>query len=129
MKNTILVLAALAAVGCAKTDGSAAESKRNAASDGVAADNTKVNEREQPTPGDQGGSESDRAITQRVRQNVVKGDEISVTGKNVKIITVDGVVTLRGPVKSAKEKADIAAAAKQVDGVKQVDNQLDIAAN
>jgi osmotically-inducible protein OsmY len=45
----------------------------------------------------------------------------------VKIITNDGIVTLRGPVKSEKEKVDIEAKAKQVSGVKRVDNQLEIA--
>jgi len=133
MKSTILVLAALAAVGCTRNESTAVENKDNAALDGVSADNTKLNQRDRqgdaPTPGDQAENESDRVITQHVRQGVVSGDDISTTGKNVKIITIDGVVTLRGPVKTAKEKADIAALAKQVDGVKRVDNQLEIANN
>ena len=48
-------------------------------------------------------------------------------GKNGKIITVDGTVTLRGPVKSEQEKTNIAAKAQQIAGVKKVDNQLEIA--
>lgn len=56
-------------------------------------------------------------------------DALSVNGKNVKIITRDGVVTLRGPVKTDKEKAEIASIAKSVDGVKSVDNQLEVATN
>jgi osmotically-inducible protein OsmY len=48
---------------------------------------------------------------------------------NVKIITVDGVVTLRGPVKSADEKTHIESLAQQATDVKRVDNQLEIAAN
>ena len=51
---------------------------------------------------------------------------LSVNGKNVKIITSDGTVTLRGPVKDDKEKAEIEAKAKRVAGVKKVDNQLEI---
>jgi len=51
---------------------------------------------------------------------------LSTNGQNVKIITSDGKVTLRGPVKSAKEKDDIAAKATQIAGVKQVDNQLEV---
>jgi hyperosmotically inducible periplasmic protein len=45
------------------------------------------------------------------------------------IVTVDGVVTLRGPVKTSKEKSDIAAIALRVNRVNQVVNQLEIAAN
>jgi osmotically-inducible protein OsmY len=43
----------------------------------------------------------------------------------VKIITRDGVVTLRGPVKDAREKATIVAMAKATAGVKRVDDQLE----
>jgi hypothetical protein len=97
------------------------------------ADNTKVNERDQKTaaltPGDQGENEVDRTITQKVRQGVMKNDSLSVTAKNVKIITANAVVTLRGPVKSDKEKTDIVTIAQGTDGVKRVDNQLEVAAN
>ena len=62
---------------------------------------------------------SDKAIT--------SDDSVSTNGKNVKIITVDGVVTLRGPVKSEAEKTNIAAKAQQIAGVKNVENQLEIA--
>jgi hyperosmotically inducible periplasmic protein len=97
------------------------------------ADNTKVNERDQKTaaltPGDQGENEVDRTITQKIRQGVVKNDSLSVTAKNVKIITANAVVTLRGPVKSDKEKTDIVMIAQGTDGVKRVDNQLEVAAN
>ena len=51
-----------------------------------------------------------------------------MNAKNVKIITVDGVVTLRGPVKSAAEKAKLASVSKQTAGVKRVDDQLEIEA-
>jgi len=97
------------------------------------ATNTGRNERDRDpamvTPEDQGGSEADRGVTQRIRQGVVKDDALSMTGKNVKIITHEGVVTLRGPVKTAAEKAEIGAIAAKTDGVKRVDNQLEVAAN
>lgn len=96
------------------------------------ADNTAKNARDRDTaaltPLDQGESEGDRTITQHIRADVVKADDVSMDGKNVKIITLDGVVTLRGPVETAREKKDIAAIAKRVDGVKRIDNQLEIAA-
>ena len=78
------------------------------------------------TPMDQGTSPEDVRVTQSLRQALTKNDHLSVNGQNVKIITRDGVVTLRGPVKDAKEKAAIAAAAKATAGVKRVDDQLEI---
>ena len=80
------------------------------------------------TPGIRGGSDADRAITQRIRQAVVEDDDLSMNAKNVKIITVDGVVTLRGPVKTAAEKTKIASVSAKADGVKRVDNQIEVEA-
>jgi hypothetical protein len=97
----------------------------------VAPDNSGRNVRdrgdETKTPMDQSESEADRTITQNIRRALTADDSLSTNAKNVKIITNDGTVTLRGPVKSEKEKADIEAKAKQVAGVKQVDNQLEVA--
>jgi hyperosmotically inducible protein len=122
MKPAIFIGLMLVATGCDK--GTAASAPP---------DTTKVNERDRTTaaltPGDQGENEVDRTITQKVRQGVMKNDALSMTAKNVKIITVGSIVTLRGPVKSDKEKADIAAIATGTDGVKHVDNQIEIAAN
>lgn len=96
-------------------------------------DNTKINERDKSsnalTPGDQGENEVDRTITQRIRQGVMKSDALSMTAKNVKIITVNTIVTLRGPVANDKERAEITAIAQGTPGVMRVDNQLEIAAN
>ena len=78
------------------------------------------------TPVDQGGSEADRTMTQHIRQAVMKESSLSFTAKNVKIITVNGKVTLRGPVKTAGERATIEAAARKVVGVTQVENQLEV---
>ena len=95
------------------------------------ADNSGKNVRDRQdnarTPGDQSNSKSDIAITQEVRKAVVADKALSTNAHNVKIITKNGVVTLRGPVKSPEEKDTIAAMAKQVAGVKNVDNQLEIA--
>ncbi len=134
MKTAILITLALAAGGCdPKTrDPTPLAQAVNGAANG-AADNTGKNVRDRGsetlTPGDQGGSEVDRTITQQIRQGVMKQETLSMTAKNVKIITVEGVVTLRGPVKSDEEKALIASLARQTGNVKRVDNQLEIAAN
>jgi osmotically-inducible protein OsmY len=107
----------------------AAEDRREAAEE-HAADNTGVNERDGDkdtlTALDQSNDEVDREITQKIRKAVIDDDSLSFTAKNVKIITVDRKVTLRGPVKSAAERATIAAAARRVAGAR-VDNQLEVA--
>ena len=55
------------------------------------------------------------------------GDEtLSFTAKNVKIITSNGKVTLRGPVNSASERATIDNFARRIAGERAVDNQLEV---
>lgn len=94
----------------------------------VSPDNTEKNvrDRQNYTSGDQSESAADRAITQKIRQLIVKEETLSINGKNVKIITINGKVTLRGPVNSEKEKAMIGNKAKEVSGVSSVDNQLEV---
>jgi hyperosmotically inducible protein len=99
----------------------------------TAPDNTGRNVRDRSgatlTPGDQSESEADRTLTQRIRQAVVADDSLSTTAHNIKIITINGVVTLRGPVNSTQEKATINAKAQQIAGATKVDNQLEITAH
>jgi hyperosmotically inducible protein len=94
-------------------------------------DNTGKNVRDRSdatlTPGDQGGSESDRQLTRQVRRAITSNDQLSTTAKNIKIITVNGKVTLRGPVNSEQEKQTIDAAVKQA-GVASFDDQLEVKA-
>jgi len=96
------------------------------------ADNTGKNVRDRPeaalTPGDQGNSESDREITRNIRRALTKSDELSTTAKNIKIITINGKVTLRGPVANEQEQQAIATAAQGVSGVNALDNQLEVKA-
>ena len=96
----------------------------------TAPDNTGRNVRDRGgatlTPGDQSETEADRTLTQRIRQAVVADDALSMTAKNVKIITVNGVVTLRGPVKTMAEKRTIEATAQQLAGADKVDSQLEL---
>jgi hypothetical protein len=91
-------------------------------------DNTALNERDENalTPIDQSNDSSDIEITQAIRKKVVGDDELSFNAKNVKIITVGGKVTLRGPVESPNESASIERSARDVAGVTKVDNQLEV---
>jgi osmotically-inducible protein OsmY len=118
--------------GCSKEKDRADQSGSKSSSS-VAADNTAKNERDRndatKTAGDQSENEADRKITQEVRKSIVADDKLSTSAQNVKIITNDGKVTLRGPVKSEEEKKAVESKAKQVAGVKNVENQLEIASN
>jgi hypothetical protein len=93
-------------------------------------DNTKVNERDRSsaalTPMDQGNGEADLKLTQQIRQAVMADNKLSFTAKNVKIITKDGKVTLRGPVKTADERAAIEADARKAAGTAPIDNQIEV---
>ena len=99
---------------------------------GAGADNTARNARDSNgktvTPTNQSENEGDRAITQRVRKAVVDNDALSTNAHNVKVVTADGVVTLRGPVDTAQEKNTVVAAAQMTPGVKRVDDQLEVKA-
>ena len=129
MKIGLGLILAFLIVGCEKHDLSRNDQPGQPVT--VDADNSGRNVRDRneatKTAGNQSESASDRTISQNIRQAVVADDSISTNGKNVKIITVDGTVTLRGPVKSEQEKTNIGAKAQQVAGVKRVDNQLEIA--
>ena len=93
-------------------------------------DNSAKNERdrsgETKTSGDQSNSSQDIKTTAAIRRAIVKDDSLTMTAKNVKIITAGGVVTLRGPVKSADEKTKIEQLATSAAGGAKIDNQLEI---
>jgi hyperosmotically inducible periplasmic protein len=94
------------------------------------ADNTGKNVRDRAdgalTPEDQGGSEADREMTRQIRRAITSADQASMNAKNIKIITRDGTVTLRGPVQNDQERQTIAATAQKIPGVHAVDNQLEV---
>jgi osmotically-inducible protein OsmY len=96
----------------------------------TAPDNTGRNVRDSGggtlTPMDQSEKEADVTLTQQIRKAVVDDDTLSTTAKNIKIVTVDGVVTLRGPVDNEQERTRIVAKAEQLAGAKNVKNQLEV---
>lgn len=103
-----------------------------AASDSTAADNTERNSSEQnkstETAEQQSNRKDDLALTQQIRQAVIKDGSLSMNGKNVKIIARDGKVSLKGPVDSQQEKDIISAKAGEIAGKDKVDNQLEVKA-
>lgn len=104
-------------------------SSRNAEAP-VQPDNTGVNTRdvnsENPTAADQSETPADRDMTQRIRQAVVADDSLSIGAQNVKIITIAGRVTLRGPVSTDAEKMTIERKAIEIAGATKVDNQIEV---
>lgn len=97
-----------------------------------AADNTGTNIRDRAetaiTPMAQGNSEADLELSRRIREAVTSNDQFSANAKNVKIITQNGKVTLRGPVNSEQERDAILGIVKGT-GASSVDNQLEVTTN
>jgi hyperosmotically inducible periplasmic protein len=94
----------------------------------TAPDNTKKNkDQNSPNADQQKMNPSDRAITQKIRKSVHDDTSLSTYAHNIKIITQDGKVTLRGPVRSVEEKSNLEAKAATVAGQENVTNQLEIA--
>ena len=93
-------------------------------------DNTARNVRDRHeqtlTPLDQGNSKADVNTTTQIRKEIIAEKNMSINARNVKIITLDGRVTLRGPVNSAEEKRLIGEIADRVAHSENVDNQLEV---
>ena len=97
----------------------------------TAPDNTKTNQQDRAkgaaTADQQKENASDREITQKIRQSVMDDKSLSTYAHNVKVITQDGHVTLKGPVQTAEEKKTVEAKASEVAGDGNVTNQISIA--
>jgi len=95
----------------------------------VAADDTGNNARDRDgktlTPMDQSSDPKDIEITRQIRKAVMADDSLSTTAKNIKIITIDGAATLRGPVESSSERINIGKKANVIAPGK-VNNQLEV---
>ncbi len=109
----------------------AACSKEARAPETQAADNTGRNVRDRDesaiTPTDQSENEADLRITQEIRRALTADDSLSFDAKNIKVVTQDGTVTLRGPVESEDEKRLIEEKVRALAGSASIDNQLEVA--
>jgi osmotically-inducible protein OsmY len=93
------------------------------------ADNTRNNDRDKSgavTPLHQGSGAADMQTTQAIRKALIADDTLSSDAKNIKVITADGVVTLRGPVKNDQERRTIERKAAQLAGSNRIDSNLDV---
>jgi osmotically-inducible protein OsmY len=108
---------------------SAVPGRAQSTPDQVKPDNTKVNKRDQnsgePTADQQKMNAADRALTAKIRKAIMADKALSTYAHNVKIISQDGTVTLKGPVRSNDEVDSIVAkAAKVVGSADKVINQM-----
>jgi hyperosmotically inducible protein len=96
-----------------------------------AADNSKTNQRDRdqtsPTADQQKMNPADRDIAKRIRTALHNDKSLSTYAHNIKIISQDGKVTLKGPVRSEDEKTNIEAKAAAVAGEGNVTDQLEVA--
>ena len=83
-------------------------------------DNTSVNKRDrnpgEATADQQKTNAADRALTAKIRKAVIADKSLSTYAHNVKIISQNGTVTLKGPVHSDDEVTSIMAKATEVAG-------------
>ncbi len=96
----------------------------------IPADNTKVNQRDrdqnEPTTDQQKENTNDRQLAAQIRRAIVKDTSLSTTAHNVKIISQNGAVTLKGPVKSEQEKQAIESKAPEIAGAGKVEDELQV---
>jgi hyperosmotically inducible protein len=94
------------------------------------ADNTKINERDRSpnelTAGQQRETKQDREMTQNIRRAILNDKSLSTNAHNVKVITIGGMVTLKGPVRSEEEKRTIEAIAGRVAGKDKITSEIGI---
>jgi hyperosmotically inducible protein len=99
----------------------------------TAPDNTKSNKVDHSnsaaTADAQTNKSNDIDLTKRIRKSILADKGLSTYAHNVKIVAVDGRVTLNGVVRSEQEKSAIEMKAAAVAGENNVINDIKIATN
>ncbi len=113
--------------GSATNRSSSDTSSQSAANQGTQPDNTKLNKSQQPTADQQNNAKADRDLTQKIRRAITSDKQMSTYARNVKVITQDGKVTLKGPVRSDQEKQAIEDKATEIAGQGNVTNDINVA--
>jgi hyperosmotically inducible periplasmic protein len=130
MKQVLKIAFQMSVLACLLTLASAYASPQDSSAQQPAPDNTKANQRDrnkaEPTADQQKENQPDREIARKIRQSIVQDKTLSTYAHNVKIITQDGMVTLKGPVRSDEEKAAVEAKAAEIAGADKVTSQLEV---
>ena len=131
--RSVLALSALLLAGqwaIAQTPPSYPNSPANTDTSAVPADNSGSNKdasNRTRTADDQKENATDRALTQDIRKGVMADKSLSTYAHNVKIVAVNGTVTLNGVVRSDEEKNAVQQIAAKVAGNDRVVNELKVA--
>jgi len=92
-----------------------------------AADNSKQNKEQKALTADnQSNAKADRDTTAKIRKDLMADKSLSSYAHNVKIVTVNGAVTLKGPVKSEDEKAKVAQIASNSVSGDRISNEITV---
>ena len=128
MKTASLRTIALSALALTLSQGVIGAQKLQAqSSQSQAAPDDSANNKSQKTTADsQTNAKADREMTAKVRRAIIADKDLSMYAHNVKIITLNGAVTLRGPVKSEDEKQKVASDAASVTAADAITNKLTV---
>lgn len=129
-KISNLFLSTLLMIGVGSVYADTTKKKEHKQENRVERDNTAVNQRDRAvhevTADQQGMNRADTEVTRLIRKEIVADDSLSTYAHNIKIITENGRVTLKGPVRSLEEKNKVIAVATNVAGRLPIDDNLDI---
>ncbi|MGH8136723.1 MAG: BON domain-containing protein [Steroidobacteraceae bacterium] len=138
MKSAVATLLAFpvlilgAQVATAQTTSPEHDSTTTSSTQATPSDNTKSNRQDpsntKETADKQQNNAPDLDLARRIRRSVMADKSLSTYGHNVKIVAVNGTVTLNGVVRSADEKAQIGAKSASIAGKEHVVNDLKVAA-
>lgn len=130
MKHVLKIVFQISVFTCLLTLATGYASSQDSSAQPPAPDNTKVNKRDkskaEPTADQQKENQPDREIARKIRQSIVQDKSLSSYAHNVKIIAENGIVTLKGPVRSDEEKSAVEAKAAEVAGADKVTSQLEV---
>ena len=125
-----LLLIAFVAIIASSTPNVTAHRRHNSQGTPAEPDNTKknlpTNHHDANRADQQSNSSDDVVLTRKIRQSLTQDKSLSTYGHNVKIITRNGVVELKGPVRSQSEKDAIEAKATEIAGASKVKNELTV---
>lgn len=82
--------------------------------------------REEAAAERQGKSTRDITMAQKIRRAIVEDESLSAEARNVKIFTSNGVVTLKGPVRTEEERRIIEEKATRIAGRDRGKNEIDV---
>jgi hyperosmotically inducible protein len=125
LRSTLVASVAIV-LSCLLGGHSAVQAFAQAGTAQTAPDNSKQNKNQTQTADTQTNAKSDRLITQKIRKAIMADKTLSTYAHNVKIVTVNGAVTLKGPVQSEEEKQKVASEAANAVSADKITNEITV---